>query len=1228
MKSLSFINKTLVSAGFFSLLCFSGLNQAAVSQQPLMLVESVAPNLIFTLDSSGSMRWGFAPDSIGINNGNSSQNAIRNSRRAKSATFNPLYYNPDVTYDPPIKLNNDGTFDGHYSTSFNSAYHNGYQTGYGTVDLSTNYKVTWNWDINSSQNYNYNSSANYAAPTGQVYNLAENPDSEFRTTGRGGSDRRRLGVHAYYYVYDESISGCNNNSNNDNCYRKVDVVGADEQKNFANWYSFYRTRSLATLTAANLAFNNLPASIRFTWQDLDRCALNDSNCRNNYFRAFTERHKSNFFRWLSEVKFDTGTPLRKALDDAGKFLMTNDAWAYNPNPMQSNGSLGSTVRQPEYACRPSFHVMMSDGMWNGANGNPSGTFRHDNTAFSLPGISNYARQRPYADGTSNTLADLAMHYWATDLRPNLDNDLKPYLPFKGPNENWDPRNNPATWQHMVNYTMGLGLSQSLRQTGLQWEGDTFSGGYENLLNGSRNWPAAGADSGNNVYDLWHAAINSRGEFFSVDRPEDMIKAFNDIINRIAERTATAAAAGAAPSTIDNDPTEASNFTLTTKAYFPEYNSEEWSGDLKQVIISRDQAGRITRTPGWSAQAMIDAQASRNIYMGGGGAGGTGLRSFSYSNLSNDLRTIFNRNPDTLGNTTDNRGSQRVAYLSGARGNEGDADNQFRRRSSALGDIVNSQPAVVGTPTYLPYLADRIDGSRGEYLAFQKKYTTSGPNPGRPELIYVGANDGMLHAISAADGSEVFAFIPQTLLQHMPKLTGQNYKGGGHRFYVDGSPIVRDVYINNQWRTVLVGTLRAGGKSLFALDVTEPGADGSGVKLLWEITNDTDDFENLGYSFPEPEITRLHSGEWAVLQGNGYDSADGVASLFIIDIADGSLIKEIIAEEGEDGPNGLSSIRGADNNADGIVDYAYAGDLQGNLWRFDLSKTSSRTIVGDPFGPTNQSAVTAADYKVSYGGQPLYKARYSGGQVQPITSPPSLVRHPSRLGYLVLFGTGKYFEIDDAAPDTTKAHTMYAIWDRLTKAQSGSHPADLTRSNLQPQSIEQQKVTTFTNDGSSITRELRYISENDVTWYRDGVTPTQEANNSNVQTWGWFVDLEVNSKQGEMMIQRMSAQGDTLLFNTLTPNADPCADGATYWAYAVNPYTGGRTRHPTFDFNQDGKFDLQDTDGGTVPSAYSTASPGSPAGDSVIAVDSVTPFSRAARTSGRLTWQSMPLEVEE
>lgn len=1028
---------------------------------------------------------------------------------------------------------------------------------------------------------------------------------------------------AYYYVYDQSLSGCNNSITNDSCYRKVDV-GQSERQNFANWYSFYRTRALATLTAANLAFNNLPPSIRFTWQDLDRCALNHSNCRNNYFRTFTDRHKGNFFRWLSEVKFDTGTPLRKALDDAGKFLRTNDAWAYNPNPILANGGRGNTVRTPEYACRPSFHVMMSDGMWNGDDGSPSGPFWHDNRSFNLPGIGNYTGQRPYADSTSNTLADLAMHYWATDLNPGLANEVKPYMPFKGQNENWNPRNNPATWQHMVNYTMGLGLSQSLRQSGLHWDGDTFSGGYENLLNGSRPWPTASADSGNNVYDLWHAAINSRGEFFSVDSPEDMIKAFNDIINRIAERTATAAAAGAAPSTIDNDPAEDLAFSATTRAYFPEYNSANWSGDIKQIIITRNQDGTHSRTPGWSAQGKIDAQPSRNIYMGGG-SGASSLRAFSYSNLSNNLKTIFDRDPDRPGNHTDNRGAQRVSYLTGNRSNEGDADHQFRRRSSVLGDIVNSQPAVVGSPSYLPYLADRIDGSPGDYRAFQETYSN------RPELIYVGANDGMLHAISASDGTEAFAFIPEAVLQHMPKLTGQSYKGGGHRFFVDGSPKVRDVFIDNQWRTVLVGTLRAGGKSLFALDITEPGTDGSGVKLLWEITNESDGYANLGYSFPEPEIVRLHTGEWAVLQGNGYDSKDGVASLFIINIANGELISELTAEDATSA-NGLSSVRGADNNADGIVDYAYAGDLQGNLWRFDLSRPSTPTSLDpDPFSRNNQSGVSTAHFRVSYGATPLYQAKYSNGNIQPITAPPSLVRHPTRRGYLVIVGTGKYFEVDDSSPDTSKAHSVYAIWDRQTRAQSASSSSSptLTRASLQQQRIVEAKSTSFEGE-AAVTRTLRYVTDNPIEWYRPGTAADQEELNSNVQTWGWYLDLEVGSaKRGEMMIQRMLARGDTLIFGTLTPNADPCADGAAYWTYGINSYTGARTQHPTFDFNQDGVHDIRDTDNGRTPSGFETSSPititdsglGLDIGGGVGVIFAEEP---AARDS----WQSMPLEVEE
>ncbi|MEH6389030.1 MAG: PilC/PilY family type IV pilus protein [Pseudomonas profundi] len=1234
MKFSYHIGKTAINAAILGLCLQAATSHGAVSQQPLMLVESVAPNLIFTLDSSGSMNWAFSPDSIGTKN-----NSIRNTRRAKSSTFNPLYYNHEVTYRLPVELNDDGTVSSSgYSTSFNNAYNNGYNTGNGTVDLRDNYRVTWNWDISAS-NPSYSFSCGYWDPkapcylsyggeNGDIYRLAENPGSDFYASGRGGYDNRQTGVPAYYYVYDESRSGCNKSIDNDSCYRKVNV-GTNERQNFAIWYSFYRTRALATLTAANLAFNDLPSSIRFSWQDLDRCKLNSSNCNNNYFRAFTDRHKGNFFKWLSEVKFDTGTPLRKALDDAGKFLQTNDAWAFDPNPMTASGGVGSTERNPQFSCRPSFHVMMSDGMWNGADGSPSGTLRADHSSFSLPGTGDYtSSRRPFGDSTTNTLADLAMHYWATDLS-SLDDDLEPYMPFKGPNENWDPRNNPATWQHMVNYTMGLGLSQSLRKNGLRWEGDTFSGGYQNLLSGAQSWPPAavdGEDNANNVYDLWHAAINSRGEFFSVDRPEDMIAAFNDIINRIAERTATAAAAGATTSVIADDPDDLFSFSTESRAFFPEYNSEDWSGDVKHAVIKRFPDGSHTRTQVWSARTAIDQQSNRHIFMGGGAAT-NGLQVFSYANLDTDLKTIFNQNPDSLNNATDNLGSDRVDYLKGDRSKEGNGDSQFRRRSSVLGDIINATPVVVSEPGYIPYIADKIDGESGDYAEFKDARID------RPELIYVGANDGMLHALSTEDGREVFAFVPNVLLKHMPRLTGQTYQGGGHRFFVDGTPLVRDVYIGDQWRTVLIGTLAAGGKSIFALDITDPGDNGAGTKLLWEISDATDDYENLGYSFPEPEIVRLHSGEWAVLQGNGYDSTEGAASMFIIDIADGSLIKELVVDEGEDDANGLSSVRGADNNGDGIVDYAYAGDLRGNLWRFDLVETSPEEPDGDPFSKERQSAVSAATYAISYGGNPLYTAVYPDSRLQSITAPPSLVRHPTLRGYMVLFGTGKYFETDDAAPDTSKANTVYGVWDRLTRAQTtgAADAGNLTRSNLQQQRIREETVTSFEDDDDRIvSRNVRYITDNPIQWYTDGTAPEQEANRSRVRTWGWYVDLEVGStKKGEMMIQRMSARGNTLLFGTLTPNEDPCADGATYWAYGINSQTGARTKHPTFDFNQDGRHDDGDTDNGDAPGGYETSSPPTLTRDgSIIDVDGVVGFSSSPELQGRQSWQTIPLEIEE
>src|SRR5690606_31072777 len=238
------------------------------------------------------------------------------------------------------------------------------------------------------------------------------------------------------------------------------------------------------------------------------------------------------------------------------------------------------------------------------------------------------------------------------------------------------------------FTVGLGLTGSLVEPNLLWQDDkgTFgSSGYTSLLNGTA-WPNVGSNdstSNGKVYDLWHAAINSRGEFFSADSPESLVDSFKQILNRIAERTSTAAAAGSTTSVSADDPDDPYNLSIVNRAFFPEYNSEDWSGDLKRFDIQRMPDGSIQRIPQWSARTLLTSAAGRNVKMAGGALENGGLRDFTYDNLPADIQALFNLNPDAAGSVTDNKGSQRVSYLLGARGQEGGGDGDFRIRSSVL-----------------------------------------------------------------------------------------------------------------------------------------------------------------------------------------------------------------------------------------------------------------------------------------------------------------------------------------------------------------------------------------------------------------------------------------------------------------------------------------------------------------------------------------------------------------
>lgn len=1130
--STAFISKTALSGGCLLVILLAANNvQAAaltISQQPLFLNESVDPNIFVTIDDSGSMAFAYAPDAISAN---------RDRVYFKSSAYNPMYYNPSVVYKVPKKVtvvNGNLQVSDYPSPSFTAAWRNGF-TQAGSVNLASAYRVTV--DYGRGQDLEV---GNYSA--------------------------------AYYYNYVPS-SCANPSLTKESCYQLV-TVGAAEQSNFAIWYSFYRTRALSTQSAASLAFYSLPESVRVTWQVLNNGNCNNigsgssaGNCFTNYLRPFSGNHRANFYSFLERLTVNGGTPLRSALQRAGSFLSktgVNGPYAAVPG----------TSSSPEYACRPTYNIVMTDGLWNGDTINIG---NYDNNSRTLPDGTSYSARAPYKDGASNTLADLAFQYWANDARPDLANRLAPYAPFKNSDattQYFDPRNNPATWQHMVTYTLGLGLTTSL--TNPQWGGSTFTGDYSQLLSGVKAWPNAADNSSNNVYDLWHAAINGRGEFFSVDSPDAMADAFSTILSRIADRDTSAAAVSL----------ESAVTTAGNEAYYARFSSQNWSGQLiKYEVVSNSLTGGVTLSPAWDARDTLNAQspASRNIKFASGGQ----LRDFLWSNLSTAQRALLQKDEDGNSESNSANAQLRVSYIRGDRSNEGTASGRFRERTSVLGDIIYSSPAIVAKPDSLPALMDRARGVVSGAAGVESYADFVTAQAQRAKRIYVGANDGMLHGFDE-NGSERFAFIPTAVLDKLYVLSGQNYKGTKHRFFVDGTPVVSDVLINNKWRTVLIGTLRGGGRSVFALDVTEPGNE----KLLWEFSDSVDG--DLGYTFTRPIVTKLHDGNWGVVLSNGYNSTNDKAALFVLNVATGAVIKKFVLPTGNV-VNGLSSPRVADINGDLIADYVYAGDLQGNLWRFDLfsSTLSSLNVVAADGSMINGSS---SDWRIAFNSNPLFTATVvnTANQTvrQPITAAPTLIRHPSGKGFVITFGTGKYVESSDAQADTSKNMSLYGIWDTQTApiGTAVSTTPSLSRTNLVEQTISTRSSASFNDlsSGSGRSLEYRIFSSNPVQWFVNGDA------SQGVNKYGWFIDLkEGGVRKGEMLTTDLTARASVLIATTTIPNTDPCEAGIDRWVNAIDGVTGGATSFNVFDLTGNNYVTAEDSYGGQVVSSIRTPGYGSP-----------------------------------
>lgn len=633
--------------------------------------------------------------------------------------------------------------------------------------------------------------------------------------------------------------------------------------------------------------------------------------------------------------------------------------------------------------------------------------------------------------------------------------------------------------------------------------------------------------------LEQTAAKGSGRYLTANNAQELKDALTSTLSDIASRVLSSSSAAASSGTAVN-----------ADIFFPSYNSSGWSGELRKENPDGSEA--------WKASEKIPSHSSRKIYFNDSGT----AKTFKWNNLSSSMRSFFG-NYDRLGGN----GSSVLDFLRGDRTNE--SSTGYRIRSAVLGDIVNSTPAFVGKPDF----GYPVNLESASYSDFKAQYEN------RREMVYVGANDGMLHGFDAETGVEKFAFIPASVMRNLPKLSDPNYD---HTYYVDGSPTVVDAFVKangtgqKKWRTVLVSGLNAGGQSIFAIDVTDPSSLNAS-SFMWEFTD-----PDLGYTYSRPAIVRLADGRWAAVFGNGYnstqkaDSADtevsssGNAVLFIVDLNDGSLIKKIDTGVGADQdpvagksrPNGLGTVAPVDYNQDSIVDYVYAGDLFGNLWKFDLT-------------PSNPQDGSSMRMEVAFGGNPLFTARFSQGgttHYQPIMvapdARPTVGRHPMG-GYMVYFGTGKYIETFDRSIDGAGMQSFYAIWD---KDLGGSSTPVSGRSSL----LEQKILSEGTESFGSTSATVRKVSNYSVNWGNQ---------------LGWYIDFDQNTPYYERVVVTPTLRNDKVFFPTTIPllKDDPCDNDSDSWLMSLDALTGGRLSYNTFDLNKDRIFDFNDgfSDGSTV-----------------------------------------------
>jgi type IV pilus assembly protein PilY1 len=814
----------------------------------------------------------------------------------------------------------------------------------------------------------------------------------------------------------------------------------EEMTNYANWFAYYRTRILAVKTVTSLSFSALDDQYRVGFHTLSN-GVTTSQAQSDPavfvdIQDFDAGQKAKWFTQLFAIQIPLGleTPTLDAMARIGDYFL-------NGTHPDLSGSTDPIVQ----SCQKNWHMLFTDGFTNQAALPATKVNDQDDSVLSLPqpvaGLTVGQpwpapfREDPNA-GAANAASDYAMNYWVTDLRPS-----GPQASDNVPTTSKDP----ASWQHLNFAAMSLGTQGKLPVANQSLTENQLASG---ALQWPQPYPNTWKPDNSGVDDLWHAAINGRGRFVNASSADELKLGMGQILQDITNQAGSRAGVGLASSSI----------SLTNHAVYRVTFQPGWAGTLTKINI--DPVTGLELLPYiWEASQQLHNQLSilpppndtpwftkRSIFTTAEDSSGKAINGagtgipFVWGSLSGAQQ-------DSLAPGLPAVGQAVLEFLRGNPTNEGVATGQFRVRATAsfgenfLGDIVDSQAVYVGAPN-APYLSTNDPG----YIAWAAGLS------GRSAFarIYVGGNDGMLHAFDDNTGDETWAYIPHDLYRgDATGLGALAYQDGAlppfrHHYLVDSTPRIIDANFGGglgDWHTLLVGGLGKGGKSYYALDVTNPSSVSNdttaSAQYLWTFTD-----PDLGYTYGRPMVakTRAFGGRWLVIVSAGYDNtagagATGQGKVFFIDAATGAKLYEMSTGVGDtNNPAGMAQIAGYTQDFHNqLVDQIYGGDLYGNFWRFNLMDS-------------NEANWTVQ--QIAYFTDPV------NGNPQPVTTPPQIeVDIANGVDRWVFVGTGRLLEENDLtdAAIAGQIQTFYAIRDGTTTTpdprDGSSGPAILQRTDL-------------------------------------------------------------------------------------------------------------------------------------------------------------------------------------